>query len=97
MRTQVERLDEEEDDDFDFDIDVVEIGEGHATPAVESDEVGDLLLEMASASVRLLILMNELDHEGWNAIVGRYKSLASILAQLPTEAPAAKRVGFVRD
>lgn len=80
-------------DDFDETEEAGEVVAGSAT-TVDASEVAGLILEMICGATKLVVLLHEIDAEGWAMIKGRLGTFRAIVEQTPTEGPAARRVGF---
>ncbi len=81
------------DDDFDDDSVGAEPLTAHVAGSGDG-ALGDLLLELITAVVRLNVLLGEADESEFRAARGRLGTLRKAMDELPTEPRARRRVGF---
>ena len=90
---QITKADEWEDDDM-TGVDAMPGGSPGVT-AGGSEELASMLLEMTAVSLKMAILLSELDEDEWQTIAPRLVQFFGVVQQIP-QAPTrkAKRVGF---
>jgi hypothetical protein len=88
-RTEVRADEEFEEEDAAF-----ELGMGSASPAGGADVVGDALLELYAAVMKLAVLVAEADEDEFRVIAPRLALLKAAVGCLPTAPAPRKRMGF---
>jgi hypothetical protein len=83
-------------DDDDFEDAPVEALIGSVTPAGDTSDLGNVLLEMTGAAAKVAVLISELDEDEYRGIASRLAVFLSMVSRIPTTPRKKRRIGFVK-